>query len=141
MRYVASYVLFFAVIIFAACSSGGNDPVRHSPAVGDSLKTAGITFRQTAHDFGTIQQGAQVIAWFDYVNTGDGMLVIDQIKTGCGCTVPGWKKDPLAPGDSASVKVIFDSSGKTGYQNINITVHSNAENSRKELILKAIVEK
>lgn len=99
-----------------------------------------IVFEEHINDVGTIREGEKVIAWFDYANEGNGQLVINDIKAGCGCTVPEWDRKPLVSGDSGSVKVIFDSNGKRGMQMITITVSSNAENAKEKLTLKAQVE-
>ena len=66
--------------------------------------------------------------------------IVQDIKAGCGCTVPRWDKAPLAPGESGSIRVVFNSSGKSGSQNIRITVQTNARNPSEQLYLKAIVE-
>jgi hypothetical protein len=81
-----------------------------------------------------------LVAWFGYTNAGTAPLVIQEIKAGCGCTVPRWDNAPMAPGSSGTIRVVFDSNGKKGAQNILITVQSNAENPREKLYLKAIVE-
>jgi hypothetical protein len=105
-----------------------------------SDSAAEISFDTLVKDLGTIREGERIIAYYDYSNTGDAPLIITGIKAGCGCTVPEWKKDPLAPGDSENFKVVFDSRGKSGLQDIRITVRSNAINSALDLRLKSSVE-
>ena len=104
------------------------------------VTAAEISFDTLVKDLGTIREGERIIAYYDYSNTGDAPLIISGIKAGCGCTVPEWKKDPLAPGDSENFKVVFDSRGKSGLQDIRITVRSNAINSALDLRLKSSVE-
>ena len=101
---------------------------------------AELVFDTLVNDIGRISQGEQVIAWFDYVNNGEVDLVINQIKAGCGCTIPEWDRKPTPPGEKSSIKVVFNSSGKHGFQNINIAVMSNAEEPTINLKLRAIVE-
>lgn len=100
---------------------------------------AAIEFDASVNDLGTISEGEQVMAWFTYKNTGDAPLAIQNIDAGCGCTVPSWNDKPLAPGEEESIKVIFNSRGKNGSQNIRVTVYSNAQNSVEELRIKATV--
>jgi hypothetical protein len=134
-------LLFLAFAIFAhSCDS-------RSKADSDSAKDNGgvvngqgvIQFDEAVNDLGTISEGEQVMAWFTYENTGVGPLTIQNIDAGCGCTVPSWNEEPLAPGNKESIRVIFNSRGKNGSQNIRVTVYSNARNSPEELRIKATV--
>ena len=127
---------FFAISCDSAKKSGsesmaGSDEVLNGKSV--------IQFDEVVNDLGTIKEGEQVMAWFKYENTGDGSLVIQNIDAGCGCTVPSWNEKPLAPGNKESIKVIFNSRGKNGSQNIRVTVYSNSRNSPEELRIKATV--
>src|SRR5210317_1114620 len=54
-----------------------------------------INFDTTVHDFGTLIEGEQVVYYFDYENIGEGNLIINSVKSSCGCTVPDWSKKPL----------------------------------------------
>lgn len=98
-----------------------------------------IVFEQTIQDMGVIKEGELIAAWFSYKNNGNIPLVIHDIKAGCGCTVPDWSEQPLEPGASTTLKVIFNSAGKKGTQNLRISVFSNAVNQKEDLLLKAIV--
>lgn len=101
--------------------------------------TADIEFSSYVKDLGTISAGEKIITYFQYENIGDAPLLISSIKAGCGCTVPRWNEEPLEPGGKENIKIIFDSSGKHGNQNIRITVNSNARNSVMNLVIKASV--
>ena len=60
-----------------------------------------MTFDKKVHDFGTIDDGTPVETIFSYTNTGDAPLVVSEIKSTCGCTVPqDWSRAPLLPGES-----------------------------------------
>ncbi|MCF8346804.1 MAG: DUF1573 domain-containing protein [Bacteroidales bacterium] len=141
MRSIIGYGPVFLLLIMTACGSGK----KTKPAFEGSLKNRielmpEIRFDTMVNDLGTVQHGEQVVAWFDYSNTGETPLIINNIRAGCGCTIPRWSKAPLASGESGSVRVIFDSSGKRGVQNIRITVFSNAANAEEELFLNAVVQ-
>jgi len=92
-------------------------------------KTPGpeITFEEVTHDFGDIYQGDIVHYTFKYTNTGDEPLILSNVGTTCGCTVPDWSKDPVAAGEKGEFTVKFNSAGKMGKQNKVITVYSNAK--------------
>lgn len=141
MRQIAAYGIVLLFMIACSCRDGNSGEKKAQGSLNDTEGALPvIRFDTIVNDLGTIMEGEQLIAWFDYTNAGTAPLVIQEIKAGCGCTVPRWDNAPLAPGSSGSVRVVFDSNGKKGAQNIRITVHSNAENPRKELYLRAIVE-
>lgn len=123
---------------FSACKSEGSQSVTTHEKLDSNLQ-AMINFESEVNDLGIIQEGEKVVTWFDYTNTGKKSLVINNIKTGCGCTVPQWKREPINPGETASIKIVFDSKGKKGMQHILIRVYSNAVVSEKKLTIKARV--
>jgi hypothetical protein len=141
MRQIAAYGIL--IFFLFACSCGdGKQTAREAQG---SLKEQQegvpvIHFETLENDLGTVTEGEQLVAWFEYTNSGTAPLVIQNIRAGCGCTVPRWDDAPLAPGKSGSIRVVFNSSGKNGAQNIRVTVLSNAENPRQEIYLKAKVE-
>lgn len=85
-----------------------------------------ISFKEKSVDFGDIEQGAKVEHVFTLTNTGSVPLVISNVAATCGCTVPSWPKEPVAPGKSAEIKVSFNSTGKMGKQNSVVRIYSNA---------------
>ncbi|WP_192349102.1 DUF1573 domain-containing protein [Algoriphagus sp. Y33] len=87
---------------------------------------AAITFKEKSIDFGDITQGEKVEHTFELTNTGTAPLIISNVAATCGCTVPSWPKEPIAPGKSSEIKVSFNSSGKMGKQNSVVRIYSNA---------------
>ena len=85
-----------------------------------------ITFEETSFDFGDIYQGDKVEHVFNLENTGTQPLIITNVQTTCGCTATEWPREPVLPGETASLKVNFDSAGKYGRQNKIISIISNA---------------
>ena len=71
-----------------------------------------ITFEETEFDFGTIDQGTAVEHTFKFTNTGNAPLVITNATSSCGCTVPTWTKEPIAPGETGEMLVKFNGSGQ-----------------------------
>lgn len=94
---------------------------------------AEIQFEKSSFDFGDIKQGQVVMATFRYKNIGKAPLILSNVATTCGCTVPSWPKDPLAPGKTAEITATFNSAGKMGQQNKVITVFSNAKTSQAQV--------
>jgi hypothetical protein len=85
-----------------------------------------ITFEETSFDFGDIYQGDKVEHTFKLENTGTQPLIITNVQTTCGCTATEWPREPVLPGESANLKVNFNSAGKYGRQNKVISIISNA---------------
>lgn len=86
---------------------------------------AEITFAENSFDFGTLQEGEKVEHIFKFTNTSDKPLTISNARGSCGCTVPEWPREPIAPGAEGEIKVKFDSKGKKGQQNKNVTITAN----------------
>lgn len=98
-----------------------------------------IEFDKIEHNFGTINEGDVVETEFIVKNIGESDLIIANAKGSCGCTVPNPPKEPIAPGDSAPIKVSFDSNGKPGNQSKTVTLTTNTENGRETFTIRAEV--
>ena len=85
-----------------------------------------IVFEEASFDFGDIQQGDKVEHIFTFENTGTEPLLLTNVQTTCGCTVPKWPREPIPPGQESKITVKFNSTGKMGKVNKVIKVISNA---------------
>jgi hypothetical protein len=94
---------------------------------------AKIEFNKETHDYGTIKNGADGACVFEFKNTGDSPLIISNAKGSCGCTVPEWPKEPIAPGAKGSIKVKYDTM-RTGEINKSVTITSNAVNAADKVV-------
>ncbi|MBR1769458.1 MAG: DUF1573 domain-containing protein [Bacteroidales bacterium] len=88
---------------------------------------AEITFSEMVHDYGEVQKGGDGMCEFEYKNTGKAPLMLTNVRSSCGCTIPSWSKEPLMPGKSAKIKVKYNTNN-VGTINKSITVESNASN-------------
>ena len=79
----------------------------------------------TVWDFGTIIQDEAPEFEFTFTNTGNEPMIISNAKGSCGCTVPIWPKEPIAPGATGTINVKFNSKGKKGTQNKTVTLTAN----------------
>jgi hypothetical protein len=119
----ALFIILSVVIL--SCTGKGNK--ENSDVVsGDNGKPV-ISFEKIEHDFGTITEGENVGTIFRFTNTGDGALIIGSATTSCGCTVPKFSNKPVAPGESGTLEVVFDSSHREGKQTKTISLRTNAE--------------
>lgn len=105
----------------------------------DSVQFAQITFEEAEYNFGDINRGKKVEKIFQFTNTGNLTLIIDNVLTTCGCTVPEWPKEPIAPGETGQIKVVFDSTAKIGRQNKVVTIRSNSRDGDARIRVSAMV--
>ncbi|KIX21776.1 hypothetical protein SY27_06705 [Flavobacterium sp. 316] len=98
-----------------------------------------VEFDKADHDFGTIKSGDKVSTEFIVKNIGESDLIISNAEATCGCTVPDYPKQPLKPGETAPIKVTFDSSGKSGQQSKTVTLTTNTESGKETFTIKANV--
>lgn len=99
-----------------------------------------IEFEKDVHDYGTIKQHGNGVYEFKFKNTGTEPLTISNAKGSCGCTVPEWPKEPIAPGESGSIKVKYDTK-RVGPFGKSVTLQSNAVNEpTKTIRIKGNVE-
>ncbi|MGB1508147.1 MAG: DUF1573 domain-containing protein [Crocinitomicaceae bacterium] len=94
---------------------------------------AKIKFDKEVHDYGTIKNGADGTCTFDFTTTGNQPLIISNAKGSCGCTVPSWPKEPVTPGQTATITVKYDTK-RTGAINKSVTITSNAVNEPTKVI-------
>jgi len=121
-------VIIFMVLlllIMTGCTGKSGKSIMNSSASSDTGKAI-LTFIQNEHDFGSVKEGEKVGCIFTFKNTGTADLVITSAVTSCGCTVPKYDKKPVSPGETGTMEVIFDTSGRSGIQNKTITIKSNA---------------
>lgn len=128
-------VMVASVLIFSSCeqkspsgekllstkvvTSPEEDPATANPPI--------IEFEKEVHNFGRIVSGEKVSYSFKFKNTGKSALVISDVKSGCGCTVGSFPREPIAPGEGGKIEVVFDSSNRRGAQSQNVRVLSNTQ--------------
>ncbi len=95
-------------------------------------------FKAEVIDFGDIQKGSEGTRVFEFKNIGDTPLIIENVYSSCGCTVPTWTKTAVAPGKSGEIKVKYDTS-IVGPIRRTITIYSNADESPKAIKIKGRV--
>ncbi|MDR0385464.1 MAG: DUF1573 domain-containing protein [Prevotellaceae bacterium] len=70
-----------------------------------------LEFDELVHDFGTLKEEmGSATHTFIFTNTGDKPLVITHVSASCGCTTPGWTKEPVQPGGKGEVLATYRTS-------------------------------
>ena len=91
------------------------------------IKKAEITFEKTIINYGTIDKGTNGVRDFVFTNTGNAPLIISNVKSTCGCTIPKKPEKPILPGESDKIQVKYDTK-RIGFIRKSISVTSNASN-------------
>lgn len=107
-----------------------NDISKGAPIVEMSVKE---------YNFGTVNEGDVVETSFVVTNTGKSNLVIMDAQVTCGCTVPVWPREAIAPGASAEVQVRFNTNGKPNKQTKSVTLITNTVKGREVFKVKGMV--
>ncbi|MDR2038527.1 MAG: DUF1573 domain-containing protein [Bacteroidales bacterium] len=137
-------VLYFSLVVVlflgSACNSKKNNAGKQVDVEEVPLKKTTIEFTEMEHNFGKVKEGEKVKYNFEFTNTGDADLLIQKVNTYCGCTVPKYTKKPISPGKKGTLEVVFDTKGRPGKQQKNISIATNTEPSTNILTLVGEVE-
>ena len=87
-----------------------------------------ISFEKTVIDYGTVNKGDNGVREFVFKNSGNAPLIISNVKSTCGCTIPKKPEKPILPGESEKIQVKYDTK-RVGFIRKSITVTSNAASS------------
>jgi len=98
-----------------------------------------IAFENTKHDFGTFTQNGDGNWEFKFTNTGKEPLIIQGVRSSCGCTIAKKPTKPILPGETESIKVRYDTR-RIGVFHKTITVTSNADNATVVLEIRGEIK-
>ena len=97
-----------------------------------------IWFEEYTHDYGEIGKDSDGTWTFIFKNLGDQAIVINRVRSTCGCTVPEWPREPIEPGDTGAITVKYNTA-TTGTFLKSVVVYSSAANSPVKLQIKGKV--
>lgn len=130
--------LILLLVFSASLGLKAQELLHGAPSLNSS--NAEITFEKELHNFGKLKQHQEAVYDFKFKNTGREPLIISDAKGSCDCTIPDWPKHPIRPGETAVIKVKYDTK-KIGPINKTVTITSNARNaSTAELKIEGLVE-
>jgi len=106
----------------------------------DSKDAPKATFTKSVHDFGKVAESAGTVSCeFSFKNTGTAPLIIQSVRTTCGCTTPDYTKEPILPGKSGNMKVTYSTTGRPGTFNKDVTIFTNVPDSIYRVKIKGEV--
>src|SRR5210317_498332 len=104
--------LIIFVLAFCSCISEKKEPGENNmPELNEITGITKIEFNKDIHDFGRLKSGEIVVYTFTFKNIGEHNLIIENLKSDCGCLRVNSSKESLKPGTTGSIEVEFDSSG------------------------------
>jgi hypothetical protein len=101
-------------------------------------KVAKIEFKTDTIDYGIIEKGSNGVRVFEFTNTGNAPLIITDVKSTCGCTIPKKPDGPIMPGETGQIEVKYDTNRVNPIRK-TITVTSNADTATIALKIKGEV--
>ena len=130
MKKIFNIILTVTILFTVACSQEE-----------EKNSNAEMTFKEDlTFDYGKIQQNSNGVHEFEFKNTGSDPLIITNVKSSCGCTVPSYPKEPIKKNQKEKIHVKYNTK-KIGTFMKTITVYSNAKNSPVILHIKGEVLK
>jgi len=123
-----NYISIICLFIFFSCNTKK-----------EKIENTTIGFEKILYDFGEIPSDKSVSTIFLFSNTGNKPLLIKDVKTSCGCTVPKWEKGIILPSETGELKVVYDAKN-LGRFNKSISVYYNGKDSPKKIFIKGEVD-
>ena len=125
-------------LIAAFAFAGISTAVNAQDKKADEKKAAGnepnIQFTETTFDFGAVEEGPDYTHAFKFKNTGKSPLIINNVNTPCGCTSPGWSKEPIMPGKTGEITATFHSAGRLGQFTKTLSVQTNMGDGKDQFV-------
>lgn len=116
--------------LLAGCA---DDPEKRAKKSGKEL-----WFDEYLHDYGEIARDSDGSWSFLFKNIGENAIVINRVRSTCGCTIPAWPREPVEPGQSGEITVEYNTA-QTGTFLKSVYVYSTAANSPVKLQIKGKV--
>ena len=139
--------IFVAIVLFISCSDA-TSKIKNFETEDVKINDLDIlsqnelpifSFEEEEWNFGAIRDGDVVDHDFTFTNTGKAPLIISSAQGSCGCTVPKYSNEPIAPGSDGVISVQFNSKGKVGSQEKTVTLSANTVPNTKILKIRAQV--
>jgi hypothetical protein len=132
-----SIILILWGLMLGSCNFGIKKTT--PTAKSDELGVAKFVFPEEIHNFGSLKAGELVSFTFTFRNEGTKTLTITEVDSGCGCTQVNIPDKIIEPGQEGQIEVLYNSAGEIGRQLKTITITSNAETPKKQLMIRADV--
>lgn len=123
-------LLGFVIIILGSCINKSEQQAKSSGME--------IFFEKTNHDYGDVLVDSDGTCKFEFKNIGEYPLLINKVRSSCGCTIPSWPKRPIEAGKSGEIAVRYNTAVAGSFMK-TIIVYSSAVNSPVKLVVRGKV--
>lgn len=118
------------ILSFSACNPDTENQAKN--------KGQEIWFDEYLHDYGELMEDSDGSWSFTFKNVGKEAIVINRVRSTCGCTIPEWPREPIEPGASGKIKVVYNTATSGTFLK-SVYVYSTAANSPVKLQIKGKV--
>lgn len=108
-------------------------PIAGEENANENVAKTRITYAEPKVTLPEVVEGTLVKHSFEFQNTGNEPLLIFSAQGSCGCTVPNYSKEPIAPGQKGKIDIEFTSEGRPGSNTKTVTVNANTNPAVTEL--------
>lgn len=127
MNRLIAALLFVCMLISCNIRNAKHkDDVQGMLTGGGFTDSTSVQMIDSTYNFGSVNDGEKVEYSYRFRNTGKKSLIVSSAVASCGCTVPEKPEEPIKPGETGFLKVVFNSKGRVGPVHKEITVTSNA---------------
>lgn len=127
-------LLFTSLVIGTALMAKGQQVALQSAPEG----IPSIRWEKTTIDLGKVKQNHPATVEFVFSNSGNGALVITEVKPSCSCTIPNYSKEPIPAGKKGNVKAEYNAKNLGSFHK-TVTVFSNAGGGAETLTFQGEV--
>jgi archaellum component FlaF (FlaF/FlaG flagellin family) len=139
MKKIVCFFVGFVLMFSSVFAQNKGKKEVEQPFVPKVTTGAEIEFDKSSFDYGTLEIGDVKTGIFTFTNVGNRPLVLFDVIVSCDCTEVEWQKEPVMPGKTATIKVVY--TAKTaGLIAKQVTIQSNAQTDRVRLQLKGNVK-
>jgi len=126
-------LLFTVALGLMTCGAAMAQTGTATPPKAPVVPASAVKFEQVVYNFGEVPYGSDVSHTFKFTNVSPNAIAVKDVGTSCGCTTPGYSKEPVAPGKTGSVTAKYDSSRIGGF-NKTLTVFINDEQIKLTIV-------
>ncbi len=101
---------------------------------GKEVPQTTVSWNRDTLYFGQVEEGTILIDSFIVTNTGVYPYTIHSVKSSCDCTVLHYPSYPIMPGQSATIRIEFDSHSKAGRTRPGIILYDNSAPNKRNII-------
>ncbi|GAP72871.1 hypothetical protein SAMD00024442_49_4 [Candidatus Symbiothrix dinenymphae] len=99
-----------------------------------------VSVDRLVHDFGIVPEAGEIKTTFVVTNNTDGPVLVTNVRTTCGCTVPSWTKTPIEAGQKGEIAVVYNTAGRPGSFSKEVTISTSGEPQTLQVKIKGTVQ-